>query len=292
MQTRIARGRMTASIDSMGAQLSSLTLDGHEYLWQADPTVWGKHAPVLFPIVGSLRGDTAASAAGTCTMPRHGLARINEHTVKTSSPDSVTFCFESTDETLAAYPYPFRLEMTYTVIEDDCLEQRFSVTNTGTETMPFSVGGHPAFNVPMPGSDASFADYELAFEEPWSCSTPVIADGGLLDYDHTTTLFTEKDTLPVTHELFANDAIVLEDVPERTVTLRDTTCDRGVRVEFPGFDYIGIWSAAGDAPFVALEPWSGTATRTDEDDVMEHKQDVTMLEPGATDVRAFAITLL
>lgn len=35
--TTIARDNLTARIDSMGAQLTSLALDGCEYLWQADP---------------------------------------------------------------------------------------------------------------------------------------------------------------------------------------------------------------------------------------------------------------
>ena len=77
--TTIKRGGLTAAIDSMGAQLTSLALNGNEYLWQGDPAFWGKHAPILFPIVGSLRNNTATSAAGTCEMPRHGLARIVEH---------------------------------------------------------------------------------------------------------------------------------------------------------------------------------------------------------------------
>ena len=64
--TTIKRGGLTAAIDSMGAQLTSLALNGNEYLWQGDPAFWGKHAPILFPIVGSLRNSTATSAAGTC----------------------------------------------------------------------------------------------------------------------------------------------------------------------------------------------------------------------------------
>ena len=42
------------------------------------------------------------------------------------------------------------------------------------------------------------------------------------------------------------------------LTLLGTKSGHGVRVEFPGFPYIGVWSAAHDAPFVALEPWLGT----------------------------------
>jgi galactose mutarotase-like enzyme len=128
--TTISKGGLSATISSKGAELTSLALDGREYLWQADPTFWGKHAPVLFPIVGSLRGDEAESAQGTCRMPRHGLARINEHRVAEVAEDgsAVTFEFTSSPETLEAYPYEFKLNMTYAITGEATLTQTFSST--------------------------------------------------------------------------------------------------------------------------------------------------------------------
>ena len=95
--TTIKRGGLIAAIDSMGAQLTSLALNGNEYLWQGDPAFWGKHAPILFPIVGSLRNNMATSAAGTCEMPRHGLARIVEHKLVEVSEDGSSVTYEITD---------------------------------------------------------------------------------------------------------------------------------------------------------------------------------------------------
>lgn len=293
--TTISKGGLTATINSMGAELTSLALDGREYLWQADPVFWGKHAPVLFPIVGSLRGEEAVSAQGSCRMARHGLARINEHRVAELAEDgsAVTFEFCSSPETLEAYPYEFKLNMTYAITGDATLTQTFSVTNTGAVDMPFSVGGHPAFNVPAPGAeDEAFEDYAIEFTEPWTCVAPTIAEGGLLTYDATTTPVDDAETLPISHELFANDAVMLTDVPGNTLTLCSTKSGHGVRVDFPGFKYIGIWSALGDSPFVALEPWTGHATLTSEDDVFEHKRDITVIAPGETRDFSFSMTVL
>ena len=100
------------------------------------------------------------------------------------------------------------------------------------------------------------------------------------------------DTVPLTHDSFAFDAIVLDHVPDNTVTLLGTKSGHGIKVEFPGFDYIGVWSPVGEAPFIALEPWTGHSTLTSEDDVLEHKRNITILAPGATDTRSFTITLL
>ena len=291
----ISKGALKASVEAHGAQLRSLALDGREYLWQADARWWGKSAPILFPMVGSLRGDTATCSAGTCHMGRHGLARDYDHEVVGNDGDSVTFRLDSTDATLAKFPYRFRLEMTYALEGEATLAQTFVVTNEGDVAMPFCLGGHPAFNVPVVQGEA-FEDYELRFTRPWTASTPVIAEGGLLDYSSPVPLFEDADVLPLSHELFAHDAVVLQDVPDATLTMAGPS-GHGVRMDFDGFDHIGVWSAAADAegapaPFVALEPWCGTATRTDEDDVFEHKQGCLTAEPGETLTRTFRVTLL
>ena len=77
------------------------------------------------------------------------------------------------------------------------------------------------------------------------------------------------------------------------MTLRGTKSGRGVRIDFPDFKYIGIWSACqGNSPFIALEPWTGHATLTSEDDVFEHKRNVTVIAPGETRDFSFSMTVL
>lgn len=289
----IALGDLVAKINPQGAQLSSLALGGNEYLWQADPAVWGKHAPILFPIVGSIRDNKAESAQGPVMLGRHGLARDYEHAVVAQSDDSVTFELTDSEATRAAYPYAFKLNMTYALTGAASLTQTFRVENTGDVDLPFSVGGHPAFNVPAPGTEGEgFDDYELVFTRPWSCVAPKICDGGLLTYRTAEMVLDRADTLPVTRGLFAADAVMLSNVPDDTLTLRSRVSGHGVKIDFPGFKYIGIWSAKGDAPFVALEPWTGHATLDTEDDVLEHKRNITILAPGEVDERSFTVTLL
>lgn len=289
----IQNGELSASIDSKGAQLMSLALAGNEYLWQGDPRWWAKRAPILFPIVGSLRDGRAVSEQGEISLRRHGFARDVEHEVVARDESSVTFEIRDTPQTHEKFPYVFRLNMTYALTGEASLTQTFRVENTGDVTLPFSVGGHPAFNVPAPGTaNERFADYEIAFTEPWTCEAPKIAEGGLLTYDTAALAVDHSDTMPLTHELFADDAVMLTHVPGGTLTLRSRVSGHGVRIDFADFKYIGIWSALGDAPFVALEPWTGHATLTSEDDVFEHKRDITLLEPGEVDERSFTVTLL
>lgn len=292
-QVNLKSGELTATINTMGAQLSSLALGGNEYLWQADPEVWGKHAPILFPIVGSIRDNKAESAQGPISLGRHGFARDNEHAIVSQSDEAVTFELTDSEATRALYPYAFKLNMTYALTGPASLTQTFRVENTGDVDLPFSVGGHPAFNVPAPGTEGeSFDDYELAFTKPWSCVVPKICDGGLLTYRTAEMILDRSDTLPVNRELFSSDAVVLSNVPDDTLTLRSRVSGHGVKIDFPGFKYIGIWSARGNAPFVALEPWTGHATLDAEDNVFEHKRNITILAPGEVDERSFTVTLI
>lgn len=290
----ISRGRMQASVNAHGAQLTSLRLGDVEYLWQADGRWWPRSAPVLFPIVGKIRDGFATCSAGECHMGRHGIARNYDHELVESAGDSLTYRLDSTAETREAYPYDFRLEMTYALEGDATLAQTFAVTNTGGIDLPFCLGGHPAFNVPLSTGEA-FEDYALWFSRPWTGTSPTGEDG-IENYGRMRTIVDDARRLPLTHELFAQDSFTLEGVPDSTVSMVGPT-GHGVRVDFEGFDHIGVWSAAPaadgtPAPFVALEPWCGTATRTDEDDVLEHKQNVIVAAPGQTVTRTFRITLL
>ncbi|MDO4796666.1 MAG: aldose 1-epimerase family protein [Coriobacteriales bacterium] len=278
---------LCASIDTAGAQLMSLKKDGGEYLWQRDPKWWPRCAPVLFPIVGNIRDDRADSAQGEIRFGRHGLARNYEFEVTQKTDSAVTMSLSSNDDTRAKFPFDFRLDMTYACTAD-ALEQRFTVTNTGNVTLPFVVGGHPAFNVPAPGAEGEdFGDYVLKFAEPWTYASPTInTTTGLIDYQTRFSLLEDSDTLELSHRLFDVDTLIFEDVPQRTVSLVGPS-GHGMRVDFEGFDYLGVWSAANDAPFVALEPWRGTATGTDEDDNFESKRGMDFLEPGESAEYAF-----
>ena len=287
----LASGAISASVDTQGAQLTSLALNGAEYLWQGDPRWWNRQAPVLFPIVGSIRDDKATSAEGTVSLGRHGLARDYVYEVVESSDTAVSLELADSPKTREVFPFAFRLRMTYALTGPATLTQTFQVTNTGDVALPFSVGGHPAFNVPVPGAeDEVWEDYELEFAEPWTYESPTVCDCGLWTYGVMNPIVADADRMPLTRDAFRYDTIMLEGTPGDTVTMRGTKSGRGVRVDFADFPYLGIWAGDG-APFVALEPWTGHSTLDTEDDIFEHKRGTIVLEPGEVDTRSFDITL-
>ncbi len=93
----------------MGGALSSIQdKDGVEYLWQGDPAYWSGQAPVLFPICGSLRGDTAHTETGKILkMPRHGIVRKREFVCTHNQEDRIVFHIESKGVMLEQFPWRF-----------------------------------------------------------------------------------------------------------------------------------------------------------------------------------------
>ena len=290
----ISNGSLSASIDTMGAQLMSLQKGESEYLWQGDANWWPRRAPILFPIVGVLKDGKADSAEGTISLARHGLARLNQFEVVEQSPSSVTLQLKSTEETRESYPYDFELRLIFS-LSDDTLTQTYEVTNTGNVVLPFTLGAHPAFNIPVPDVEtASLDQYSLLFTRSWTSYGPSITDEGLCDYTTPQRLIVDSDTLPLSWELINREkTITLEDVPDRRITLTtnaETTSEaHGIQMDFEGFDYLGIWSAAPGCPFVALEPWCGIADTVDTDGIFEHKPGIICLDPEQNIAKTLSI---
>ena len=290
----ISSNSLTASIDTMGAQLMSLRKGESEYLWQGDSNWWPRRAPILFPIVGVLKDSKAESAEGTISLARHGLARLNQFEVVEQSASSVTLRLKSTEETRKAYPYDFELKLIFSVA-GDTLTQTYEVTNPTNVVLPFTLGAHPAFNIPIPGVEAASLDqYHLLFTHSWTSYGPSITDEGLCDYATPQKLIVDSDTLPLSWELIDREkTITLEDVPDRRITLAASTEApseaHGIQMDFEGFDYLGIWSAAPGCPFVALEPWCGIADTVDCDGIFEHKPGIMCLEPEQSITKTLSV---
>lgn len=292
LKTVIGDKTGSVTLDTTGAQLVSLRdADGREYLWQGDPKYWSGQAPVLFPIVGSLRNNRATAEGKSCEMLRHGIARRMDFARASSSHDSASFLLKSNEETRKRYPFDFEFTVSY-CFRRGTLTVGFTIRNTGEEIMPYAVGGHPAFNCPLEKGER-FEDYDIVFPQEESVSCPALdPETGLLDFSDRTPVLQAQSVLPVSHGLFAKDALVFDSLRSDSVSLKNRNTGRGVRLGFAGFPFLGIWSAANDAPFVALEPWTGCATAQDEDDDLFRKRGMTILKPEKNRSIGFTISLI
>ncbi|MBE5968037.1 MAG: aldose 1-epimerase family protein [Lachnospiraceae bacterium] len=283
---------LTVTFQSLGGALSSIqNKEGLEYLWQGDKTYWGGQAPVLFPICGSLKNDRAKIGTNQVTeMPRHGIVRKKEFSCIEQDSDSILFCIESDEEAYQQFPYHFKLGIRYTLIKNT-IRTKYIVENQGKEKMPFFIGGHPGFNCPL-FPEESYEDYWLEFPVQETCSVPnPITETGLIDMQHRTEFLKKQEKLRLSHDLFTKDAVILDEIKSRSVKLVSSNHDRSVELEFPDFPYLILWSSANKGPFVALEPWLGLSTCSDESDVFEQKRNVQIVNSKETKTYYFDIKI-
>ena len=288
MIVTINSGNTKAQVNTMGAELVSFQRDdGFELLWQGDPRFWSGQAPVLFPIVGALRNGRVKIKDQWYEMNRHGFARKMEFAVTEQTESSVTLSLASCQETKKFYPYDFVFRVTYTAV-DRGVETKFTVENPGGETLPFVVGGHPAYNIPV-GEGECFEDYDIRFSAPETQRCPEIdLKECLIDFEKVTMELEGETTIPLRHSLFYRDALVFDGLRSQTVSLISRKSGRGVEMDISQFPMLGIWSSGNDGPYVALEPWVGCATLTTEDDEFTHKKNMVFLPSGET--RSYAFT--
>ena len=291
MRSTIRNGHLTIEADTRGGELQSiLSSEGLSDLWSGDKRYWGYRAPTLFPIIGRLRDDRAVSAGGEICLPKHGLARRAEFELARQGDDFLCYRYRSTPQTKEQYPYDFCLEIGYE-LKGWTLTTRYKVTNTGEGVMPFVIGGHPAFAVPLTEGEA-FEDYRIAFPQPETAACSLVDEStGLILGSRRNQFLKGKTGFTLNHVLFRGDALIFDTLQSRSVRLYSTVSGHGVKLDFEGMDILAVWSPVEDAPFVCLEPWTGSATLAEEDDVFEHKRGVTHLGPGESKEFAFTITV-
>ncbi|MXV17927.1 aldose 1-epimerase family protein [Hufsiella ginkgonis] len=248
---------LKVSISPEGAQLTSIfnKKDETEHLWQADPAVWGWHAPNLFPLVGESMDQKILVDGAEYKMNRHGFARNAMFGLVDATSVHAKFSLPFSEETLAVYPYRFEFQVLYDLI-DNKLRVSYKVINMDQDTIYFGVGAHPAFSVPF-DEGASYEDYFIEFEHAEELNTAGITNEGYFSGE-TKPVSLDGNKLHLTRDLFADDALVFKNIRSRKATIKSKVSDKQVSVSFPHFNYLGLWAKPG-APFVCIEPWLGCA---------------------------------
>ncbi len=268
---RIIENRfLRVEIQELGGSLHSVKdRAGREYLWQGDPAYWDGQAPNLFPYIGRMTDKKYVVDGKEYHMDIHGFVKDSLMKIASLDGDAVRLFLEDSEMTRQQYPFSFRYEVAYR-LQDARIVIEYRVENRSRKTMYFGIGGHPGFNVPLEDG-LRFEDYCLRFPEGTHMKrvnfTPAcFVAGGAEEFP-----LEDGDVLPLRHDLFDQDAIILCDVPKEVSLIsmrRDRpaaeSAGRGVRAVFPQMDYLGIWHAPNtDAPYVCIEPWSSLPSRQD-----------------------------
>ena len=163
MQATIQNEFLSLTVDTHGAEAVSLkNAAGEELLWQADPAVWKRHAPILFPWTGKLKDGSFTHGGKTYKGGQHGFARDVEHTLLEAEGDTIRLELRP-DEAMKAEKFPFDFVLTSTFrLDGKTLHHTLTVSNPGAEELRFGIGYHPAFQVPFDDSH-TVEDYEFRF---------------------------------------------------------------------------------------------------------------------------------
>ena len=274
------------SVSSRGAELMNIrSAAGTEYLWQGDPAYWSDRALNIFPYVARLTNGSYTYRGRTYQLPIHGFAPAAEFTVTEQTGDSMTFTLESCPEYYEMYPFLFRFSIRY-YLEASTLHVEMKVENLDEKTMHFGLGGHPGINVPME-EGLSFEDYFLEFPDCQLRRVEFTPACFITGKEEPFPL--EGGRLPLHHNMFDDDAIVLKGVPGK-VTLRSEKGSRAVTLIAPDLPVYGFWHMPKtDAPYICLEPWSSLPSRQDVVEDLETQPDLVALDAGKTYVTVWSL---
>jgi galactose mutarotase-like enzyme len=281
LKTTISSQQFSATINSLGAELISLKNNSAEYIWEGNPTFWGKHSPVLFPIVGTLKNNSFTHNNKEYQLSRHGFAREMEFEVVKKTENSVSFLLVSNEKTIDKYPFHFQLSLTYTLINSS-LDVQYEVINTSEFEMFFSIGAHPAFALPN-----SFENYSLAFEENELHYN--LLENDLLS-NKQSVLHLNNNQLDLNYNLFKNDALVFKQLKTKSITILEKTTPL-LKVHFSAFPNLGIWTKV-NAPFICIEPWFGYSDSNESSGNLSEKEAILKLAYKATFQSNFTIEIL
>lgn len=288
MLVTIQNEKLTVSADTLGAQLMSIRSD-LEYLWQGDDTYWADRSPMLFPFVGRLTNGSYRLGEKVYPLDIHGFARKLEYTPVNCTETAMTFRLEANEKTLQAYPFRFVLEITY-ALEGAALKITYAVENKSETVMPFGIGGHPGFRAPLVEGER-FEDYVLEFSQVCQPDRVGFSPAVYLNGQDEMYSLEEGRKIPLRHDLFDEDAIVLKNMA-REISLRSAVSGRGLTVSYPDMPYLGIWHRPEtDAPYVCIEPWSTLPSRQDVVEDFLCKSDMIRLAPGKTYENIWTVTV-
>ncbi|ANZ69906.1 aldose 1-epimerase family protein [Pediococcus claussenii] len=287
---KLKNNRLEVEIDQMGAQLTHVVgvESQYDYIWNGE--AWKRHAPILFPSIGKSNNDQYELNGQTYSMPQHGFARDFAWEKVNQSENAVLLELKANDKTKEMFPFDFMLQVEYK-LEENKLLTGYRVINNDSKAMPYALGSHPGFNVPI-DDDGVFEDYSLTFGPnqkevvKLGVNPAPFRDGTKAPYDRV------KDSiLPLDHEMFDDGLIILDAKKIENVTLRSEQTAHEIKLDIKQFPYVTLWAMEHETePFLCIEPFAGLPDEaSDTPTDWKNKKGNNLLEPGETHTFEYGI---
>lgn len=280
--------QLKIGIKKKGAELASVINKSNaiEFMWQADPSIWPWHAPNLFPIVGGCIENKLLIDGERYPIQRHGFARHMEFRIIESSQEHTILALPYDEDTLKAFPYQFEFHVRFDLKDQD-LKVSYKVINQDDQTIWFSFGGHPAFNVPMKDG-GRYDDYYIEFPGVDVLLSHQLNSDGLFN-GQTREIPLNNNQLRLTKTLFEQDALVMKSIDVEKIWLKSDLHEMSIAVDVNNFNDLGIWAKPG-ADFICIEPWMGYADREGETVGIDEKAGTVQLQHGHIFERHFTLS--
>ncbi|WP_274706745.1 aldose 1-epimerase family protein [Allorhizobium sonneratiae] len=281
----IQNDHMTLEISAMGAEMQSLTLaNGQSLLWNGDPAWWTGRSPILFPIVGKAPDDHITIDGRSYPMAQHGFARRRIFTCLENKRDACRHELRADAETRAVYPYDFSLIVEHRLVENS-LTVKATVRNLGDRPMPYGIGFHPAFRLPLPGGEGK--DHTITLD---TGAEPALyrLESGLLGTAPRPSPF-RKGALTIDPTLFEEDAMIFPDGAGQSLTYAADGAP-SLSFRFENLPNLALWQKPG-APFLCIEPWHGMAAQQGKGADIVARPYTSELPAGAATDYAFSLTI-
>ena len=275
--------------NSYGAEITSIrsVADDKEYLWQTAPGSWKRQAPILFPIVGTLKDGKYRFEGQEYKMSGHGFANKYEFSLEKREDDRLVYVLSDSETTREQYPFPFVLRIEYR-LKENSVATIYTVENPADKPLFFSIGGHPGFVCPLE-PDETFEDYRIEFNKRETADRWF--NEKLLQTKPIPRYLDNQNTIHLKKELFATSAMVFMGLESNSASLISKKSGRRVTVDFTGFPFLGIWTRPDDSPFICIEPWYGHRDFANTDGDFKNKHGIIRLESGKTFQCQFTITI-
>ena len=258
MTHTIENNALSITVSDHGAELISIydKENDREVLWQADPAFWNRHAPILFPHVGKHFNNECHYNGKIFPTHQHVFARDMDFSCVAKTEYSVTHRLIADNDTRSYFPFDFSLTVTHSLSGKN-ITVTWQVENPNQDIMYFTIGGHPAFRVPIL-PDTKQTDYCLLFQ-----TSSDHLDYLLIEPNSGTAVKEKVYSLPLDHgraaitsNMFDNDALIFDDSQFDWVGIGYPDGTPYISMSCKGFPNFGIWSLP-NAPYICLEPWIG-----------------------------------
>ncbi len=293
MNIELKNEHLTVAISTTGAELKSIKRNRDservEYLWQLNPDVWERQAPLLFPLIGRLKDGEYKYEGKIYKTEIHGFARFREFIVVEKQADRIILETTHDKNTAVEYPFEFSLKIIYTLSENSLIKEH-CIENTGKKEMFYEIGGHEGYNLALFEGE-SMEDYYLEFEGLDHLMTYTV-DNDVMIEKELKRVNLEENRLYLSPEVFKNDALIMDTFINKTVRLCNMKNNRKVIVDFNDFKYLGVWTKYMRGNYICIEPWSSLPDCNYLGKELEKKRDIRKLDAGEKESLKYTITIV